>query len=305
MRFFWGVAVLVCFHAFGVCGVSAQENPDPNEITRRHRERFEPRVDSAIAAANIRYFSWKVSLELDPSDREMAARDLAEIIFSEDLRDFRAAPKVKNFLEVMVEDLDQFMGRTPDNAHVEMLNQLESAILKKFEEVRETSFYKDSSHLRLNQAIAAGPVIVGTSTFAVLFVYFAWNKVVRKLPEHAGGFKNWLKKNRTRLATYRQLRKAVKRDDQETVRACRQTLKDLRPERAKFPSKERLQKFGKRFGLWMGAGLVVASGLSTASYFYYYRPRRAWRAQELFLNDQFSDFVLDRKRMRSQTPNPR
>jgi len=95
---------------------------DGAETTRRNRERFEPRVDSAIAAARTAFFSLRAStIELEPIDQKMDAATLAKALFSEELMDFRAQPKVRIFLDEMIKDLEIFLGRTPDQSRIEML----------------------------------------------------------------------------------------------------------------------------------------------------------------------------------------
>jgi len=299
---------LLCFHGFGSLSLKAQVNPtdpmSPSEVTRRNRERFEPRTDAALAAADKRYFSWKASIELDPIDREMAARDLAEILFSEDLKDFRAGPKVKAFLMRMVEDLDNFMGKTPDPVRVEMLVQLEKAILKKFAEVEGSIPFKESASLRWWQAAWFGGVSVNIVVATIFGVYFAWKKIILQFPGHAISFKNWLVKNKNRLVLHRRLRRALKRDDHEEVRSCRAALRELRPEKWKLPSREKTTKFLWKAGFWGIIDLGVSAAVGTGGYFYFYRPLRAWRTQELFLDDQFEGFVMDRTRMSAPSFKP-
>jgi len=280
----------------------AQEDPlSSNEVTRLHRERFEPRVDAALAAASKRYFSWKASIEFDLVDQEMAAEDLAEVLFSEDLRDFRAELKLKVFLEQMIQDLDAFMGKAPDAIRIQMLNQLEGALLKRFAESKETAGFAESRLSRRNQSIWFGGLSVATVHLGILMAYFVWMKVVRNLPTHAGNFKEWLAKNKNRLVLYYELRRAVKKGNRGLAQECRQKLRDLAPEKFKLPPRDRVLKFLGRAGFWLVIDSGIAAGLATGSYFWIYRPLRAWRTQELFLEDQFSEFVIDRKRMRPQT----
>ncbi len=299
MRFLFAIFCLLAAvsHSYG-------QDPSPIETARQDRERFELRVNSAIAAAENRYFSLKASLELDLADTQMDAQNLASALFHEDLQDFRARPKVESFLMFMIEDLEKFIGRPPDPLRLQMLDELQKALIQELDRTRHSEEYIRSDRRQFYSAIGASGGLVASTHLAILFIYISWKKLIRPAPQNFIALKNFLKRNSMRAYWNFKLWRAKKKNALDRIQTCQERLAQIPPsKKLRFPrpSRNRVWRFLGRFSFWAGIDAAIASGLAWGSHHFFYAPLQYWDAQEDFVTEKFDEFVLEQKR--SYSPN--
>jgi hypothetical protein len=273
---------------------------DGAETTRRNRERFEPRVDSAIAAARAAFFSLRAStIELEPIDQKMDAATLAKALFSEELMDFRAQPKVRIFLDEMIKDLEIFLGRTPDQSRIEMLEILHKALIDQLLETQNGSTYKASEKTQFYRAIGFGVVSVGAVHISTLLIYLAWKNIFTRFPQNLALIKNWSDR-KIQISLWRlRLFRAHRSKNFARAEECSKALaafKKPRGERVKRNRKETLRNLG-RLAFWLVVDSAAAGGVAWGMHFWQYQDLKAWQLQENFVENTFDEFALEKKRL--------
>lgn len=300
-------------------------------VASRDRERFELRARAALAAAEKRLFTYEASVFLDRQDIDLAARSLAESLFSPDLQSFRDRPEVEKLLLEMMERLERFHGIAPDAQKVYAIESLDRELEAAFLELSQSDEYIDSRERFFWAAPKAGiPTAIGLNLL-IYGTYVGMKYVIIPMPRNAMATYRWLRTNRlgwdlvvrtsnTALQSYRNfrqerrlsrdLRRARRQGDRELARSCAVDLRKLRDTGVdpstedEDPSKptwrrRTLLALG-RIGIWLGVDTVVGIGIGYGYHRFFYEKLEAWDTQEDFMEDEWTPWIEDFRRMHSK-----
>jgi hypothetical protein len=295
----FGLRRLLCVAlllAFTSSSLWSQQRTRQSQVDR---ERFQPAFDSARASFEAKYNAFKSSYaDLEEEEQEAYAELVAKALFSASFSNFRDRERVESLLDWFIRDLDNFLGNPNDPGSedkLRMLGMLQKSLNEELEVMRASASRKSSEDTQFWLALSAGVTVTASVHLLAYSIY----RLSVNFPRYAEGLRSWTRTSLKKTSLRIQLLLAHRAKNFSKLESCKTQLAELARTKRERPlkAKRNWTKTLGRLSFWLLIDGVAASGLAWAGHYFLYKDLIEWRAQELFVTDQFDEWALQKKRL--------